>query len=140
MVPSNALLGITGLRIRSHSLPGNNFSWAACTFSTFGELEDYFVTIDLFNKVKEIETKEIKIIAYPNPASQQLTIKIDGTIKGNVRLKMLNINGKEVYTKEILNLKNTDRILLNLSSYTEGIYILQLVYNEGVVMQKVIIE
>jgi hypothetical protein len=57
---------------------------------------------------------------YPNPVSDQLTIEL-GTQQGTlVRVQIFDAQGKLVFDE-----RRVDRILLDVSAYTSGVYTIQ---------------
>ncbi len=86
------------------------------------------------NSVTAISTsKETKVIKlYPNPVSE--SFQISG-FSGEATLKLLDINGKEVFTKRV---NENERIYLN--SLSKGLYILRLITTDYVTENKLIKE
>lgn len=78
------------------------------------------------------ENTKTENLIYPNPATHQLTI--NGAI--NCNMKLFSISGQLVYDGFI----NTDSFVLDIQSFTKGMYILE-VYSENVSLkQKLVIE
>lgn len=82
------------------------------------------------------ENDNTKVVAdiYPNPASELLNIEFQDT--ENYLVTLSDINGKIVFTT------TTDETLLtvNVSSFTTGVYVLQLVSKRSLVNKKIIIQ
>jgi len=62
------------------------------------------------------------IVIYPNPAGDHIKIEIPGKAKYN-NLKFYNILGRELAVKDI---KNKDYIEMDISSYSSGIYFINI--------------
>ncbi|MGZ4056362.1 MAG: T9SS type A sorting domain-containing protein [Bacteroidia bacterium] len=76
------------------------------------------------NEISEIQ--EINI--YPNPATNQITLEFDLTETKNTTIEVKNVLGQTV--KSISNIafqKGTNKIEIDISDFTNGIYFLQLI-------------
>ena len=80
-------------------------------------------------------TSKSDLSVYPNPFSENITIKIPDDIKGNYSVKFLDFSGRTVYQKS----QNEKSFIFNGSLLTKGIYILS-IENEGKVIVKKIIK
>ncbi|NOZ47340.1 MAG: T9SS type A sorting domain-containing protein [Chlorobi bacterium] len=76
---------------------------------------------------------EEKIIIQPNPS--QGIFYVEGNVTNIKTIKIFNINGKEI--RPLINNK-TDEILIDLSKQTDGIYLLNIQTNSGVINKKII--
>lgn len=75
-------------------------------------------------------------VMYPNPAQETLRIQLGSAILDNFKLKIYDIQGKEVIT----NLRANDNIIeLNVSSYKAGIYFVEISDAFNSVTKKLII-
>ncbi len=97
---------------------------------------------DIFNRgvttgVDNIVALE-KFEVYPNPNSGQFTVSITSSNSTDVNIKLYNLQGKAVYTKELKGVYNhkekIDQVLV------KGLYFLTLETNAGVKTQKVIVK
>lgn len=70
--------------------------------------------------------KDIFINIYPNPVKNNITISLNAIISGVVRV--LNVDGKEILTKQT---ENTSQIQLSVSNLKTGIYFIEIVSEEG---------
>ena len=73
---------------------------------------------------------------YPNPASE--TVRIELTADNDFECKLISPQGAVVYS-EMFD-ASTSNINLNVSNLPKGVYVLQLINNEGVLTKKLIIE
>ncbi|RYZ14074.1 MAG: T9SS type A sorting domain-containing protein, partial [Sphingobacteriales bacterium] len=73
---------------------------------------------------------------YPNPAKNQLTIRVPSDWTGNVKAMMLNSEGKQVLVKKLTNKQE----VLNVSSLPAGIYTLQLNNGTSQLVRQVVVE
>lgn len=92
------------------------------------ELNDLDKDIQEVNEEKkEILTENIKY--YPNPVKESLYVYwINTTENAVVEINLVDINGKVVYQSKVLN---KTQVSIQLSNYTNGIYIMSLNYNNG---------
>lgn len=71
-----------------------------------------------FTSVNEIDLDNIKLNAYPNPASNNVTI--DYSIPKNGSLVMYDLVGKEVANYSLV--KNGNKLNINVNNFKSGIY------------------
>jgi hypothetical protein len=76
---------------------------------------------------------DIKI--YPNPSRSQLNILIPGSLIGS-ELKLYSLNGKRLFSTKI----NSMKILIDVTRYTEGVYLIEVVTKDATVSKKIIIK
>ena len=130
-VPSSALNGATRMRV---SMKYNANATSCETFS-YGEVEDYTVVIGSPNEANlrpvasnpvyatyDNDTStdsEVAFVAYPNPASSLLNIKL-GYFGVNSELVVYSITGTEMM-RTSLSQQNTT---LDISKFAKGMYIL----------------
>jgi hypothetical protein len=131
-VPTSAVLGQTRMRV---SMSDANQTACANPFN-YGEVEDYTVNItatarvDIDGLSANTETFEAQI--YPNPASNVAHIKLVG-VKDNNQVQIYDMAGRSVYTATING--NEDHNV-NLASFENGIYIINITTADGVVERK----
>lgn len=79
------------------------------------------VTLDLTDNVEEIipEAKETDLFMFPNPTANTLNLHLNGrdVIQS---VSIFDLSGKIMYTSQN---QNTDKLLLDVSDYNEGIYV-----------------
>jgi Zinc carboxypeptidase/GEVED domain/Secretion system C-terminal sorting domain/Fibronectin type III domain len=115
-IPATATLGTTRMRVSSkygaYSTP--------CETFTYGEVEDYSInitatattqTVASTRQVESEESNEAEIIAYPNPVSDIVTIRLNYLSESNIKtVKMMSSNGTEIGTQEVELFNNEFRI------------------------------
>ncbi|GEM_PF-4199168 len=74
---------------------------------------------------------------YPNPASTRLIVDLTTAPPGPVTIRLTDINGQERLS---LNDIRERRVVLDISAYQAGIYILKVESRKGTVFRKVMIE
>lgn len=82
----------------------------------------------------------IRLSAFPNPAHDRVHIDIEGEVQGDVRLKLLNLQGQAVWIGEGQMQGNSWHKELDVSSFSSGLYLVQLSTLKGVVTTKLFID
>ncbi len=115
--------------------PGINENFTSITGIITYNKNDYRLLIRNEDDIKSTPTEitnSIKlsdINVYPNPTSDFIKIEISNNSDLNyVTTNIYNIVGKKIFSKYIIN---TDVIDLDLSSYSNGIYLIELISNKG---------
>lgn len=115
-VPSTAVPN-TPLRMRVVSAKAtNNTPDVVCSGLRNGQIEDYSVIVTTGAGVNNANT--IEFSAYPNPAEDFITIQAS---IGHHQIKLYDLLGKEILSKEFENSTNID-----VSTIQSGMYILKL--------------
>ena len=93
-------------------------------------------------KVEAYETPSLstfeKVKVYPNPTNGELTINYDLSTDQDVEILVRDLSGKLLYRKQIAGVEGENEGQLNLSTYTKGLYLLQLKSGERNVTRKVV--
>jgi hypothetical protein len=79
------------------------------------------------------DVMEIKL--YPVPVSQNLTVEVSNPERKGLTLRIFNVSGQSVFTKEINGQENV-KFSLNISSFKAGVYVLRTIVDNGNVMVK----
>ncbi|MFM2223846.1 MAG: hypothetical protein RJA07_48 [Bacteroidota bacterium] len=74
------------------------------------------------------------IRVYPNPTEEKLTVS-SYQLLGNTKVEVIDVLGRNVFAKQYINSKSQE-ILLDVSCYTKGIYVLKVTNEKGNVMTK----
>lgn len=77
-----------------------------------------------------IEEEKTEVSIYPNPAKNHITIDVDK----QANIILYNVNGAKILEQEIFNSTK-----LNLSSFSSGLYYVQTIQDDGINVQKIII-
>lgn len=129
-VPKTALKDIP-LRMRVVSGRASiNTPDVICSKLRNGQIEDYTVVVS--SSIGIDQEKNYTFSVYPNPSTGIFYIK---GINGNANVRVLNIIGAELMN---INLESTEA--LDLSTFTKGIYMLEINANGSKEVQKVIIK
>lgn len=113
-IPSNAIPGLTSIRIRCATLPIHDTS--ACQLRNQGETEDYLVTIvnGVTTGIKQPNNGTISI--YPNPATDYVYLN---NLKFNASIEIFDLSGQSI--KHIQNVHGS----IDISELEKGMYFLQ---------------
>jgi Secretion system C-terminal sorting domain len=94
------------------------------------------VTFDLENTSEEIE----RFSVYPNPASELLNISFTDSKERNVHVLLVDLTGRELLRKETTTMMGENKIEMNVSDFTKGVYFAYLLSDDNKQVTKVIIE
>jgi len=140
-IPTGVAVLNTVLRMRVSSDNGGS-NPGPCTALIRGQAEDYGITILQFVGIQGTEDKgQGTVSVYPNPFSESATIEINPSLindaKGDITFKIYDVFGREVYRLPITG----NRLLILRGNLTSGIYIYEVVSEEGVIGKgKLVIE
>lgn len=116
-IPAGSSSGVTRMRVRCADYI-NTLSNDACLNMTFGETEDYLVSLDgLPTSVSSIAHNS-ELMIFPNPANNLLSIKSYNNIIGS-QVDILNIFGQKIHSEKLNSNENLD-----IHSLSNGIYVL----------------
>lgn len=117
-VPSTALTGVTGMRIRSRNYTGANDSTSACTTFGSGEIEDYLINIQPMVGLQTIN-QQSDISIFPNPNNGQFTINSSSKL---IKIQIYDVVGKLIDASSNSVNANISVITLNV----KGVYFVQI--------------
>jgi hypothetical protein len=76
-------------------------------------------------------TNNEQVNVYPNPASNQITIRFNGNGKGNL-ISLYNIPGQKIYEQQC----NCQSSIINCESFPGGVYFLKIIMQDGITFVK----
>ena len=150
VTPATPVITMNGTTLHSNSANGNQ--WYNSTGALAGETNqdfspkstgDYYVVVTLNGCSSEksiinIVTGSVqfdyikKITVYPNPVSDDLTIEYSGNFEA-VKFKIVNLTGQVIYDGKLL-----DKTIVNISSFTPGLYFIKFDVGKTYEFRKVI--
>jgi len=77
---------------------------------------------------------------YPNPASEQFTIKFIGKTNTSAKMEIYNIIGSKVYENEFEATTGENNQLIEISMLERGVYLIKLIVNDEVYTQRLVKE
>lgn len=121
-VPADALLGDTRMRVLLEYNGSATYVQTACNTSfSYGEIEEYTVTVQERESLAVADTSKNPVSVYPNPFNDVLKIS---DVKGVKSISVNDISGREVKSL-------APSAELNLSSLKTGLYIVNLKMEDG---------
>ena len=92
------------------------------------------LTTDLINEI----SKSPGVSVYPIPSAGNITVTLNG--KGYVSIKISDELGREIYCQPIDPDKQNQNLNINLTSFSNGIYMMQVTSANGVSAKKIVIQ
>jgi hypothetical protein len=80
-----------------------------------------------------------KIIVYPNPTSNQVTIDLNNSKNEKITISFKNVLGQEIFVRQKVVSINTKEVI-DITAFAKGIYCLEVKNSEGTFLQKIIVE
>jgi hypothetical protein len=101
-----------------------------------------FVSGTSINNVGIADQNQIdaNLTVYPNPANEFTSIKVQLKNEQNVTLKMIDVNGRTVASRNYGQMNGASEIQLNTSNFEAGLYLIQLTLDNTIVSRRLIIE
>lgn len=82
-----------------------------------------------------------KLSVFPNPATDMVTIKFPGTDESQkAKVEIFNILGKKIHEKEFTTDRENNKLIVNISDYQRGTYIIKVRIADKVEHIKLIVE
>jgi len=72
-----------------------------------------------------------EFVVYPNPTEGKLNLKLDAELKGNVEIRIMNMNGQMVYSESLNGLTDSVDKSIDLNNQPKGVYLLSIITEEG---------
>lgn len=63
---------------------------------------------------------------YPNPAKNELNVKIESPVNSEYYIAIFDISGREVLSNEINTIESTTKISIDISAIQSGMYYLRI--------------
>jgi hypothetical protein len=83
---------------------------------------------------------DANLAVYPNPANEYTSIKVQLKNEQNVTLKLIDMNGRTVASRNYGQMNGASEIQLNTSNFEAGLYLIQLTLDNTIVSRRLIIE
>jgi hypothetical protein len=85
---------------------------------------------DAFDFIGESSAKH-SIELYPNPSSSLVNIKVDTEVADTFEIKVINVLGELVHLENVGLIANQKRFTLDVSTFADGIYEVQIISSRG---------
>ncbi|MDX2248792.1 MAG: M12 family metallo-peptidase [Bacteroidia bacterium] len=83
---------------------------------------------------------KINVLAYPNPASQNVNVRISGNSTDPISIELLDIQGRIIATENLRFLSGEAKIRFSAAGLTNGLYLIRVIAAEQSLIQKVTIQ
>lgn len=90
------------------------------------------------NGIINLPNKNVELFVFPNPANNNVTIKLKLNKKENIQLALSDLMGKELYKFNAFSNSNLFEQQIDLSAFAKGIYIISAITDKEVLVQKII--
>ena len=131
-VPTGTAAGTKAMRVRiSYSVDG---AISPCGTSTFGEVENYQVTVTTSGGSGFEENGIGSISIYPNPTNGQLTIDMTNVGVDIQSVQLIDVTGRVITIGTLVN----GKVVFNLTNETAGVYFVKINTSVGTITRKVI--
>ena len=75
---------------------------------------------------------------YPNPAADLITVEVEGLKQERAQIRMSNLSGQSVYNESFRNNGGVLKTNIDLSGINKGVYLLQIITENGTAVQRVV--
>lgn len=81
-----------------------------------------------------------KLVVYPNPTRSDLNIALPLSRGTALILRLFDAKGQKVYEQQYPKLSGEFKQVVSLKNKSKGVYLLQLILDDGVVTKRVVVE
>jgi len=90
--------------------------------------------------VNELSQIDATLQVYPNPANDYATIEVNLPSESNATLRIVDLSGKEVASRNYGSMTGSSTITVNTANYVSGMYVVELVLDNAVFQRRLIVE
>ena len=121
------------------------------TITGVGPITVIFMTNKIINKqgwtiyyeIDNVGTDEIEMVSYfnmfPNPVNDLLNVEFILPEAQKIELSILNLTGSVIYSEALGEVKGRNTLSIDVSGFTQGVYLLRLVGDKGILNKRVIV-
>lgn len=102
---------------------------------TYGDILDF----NMNTSINFIDTDNLNVNLYPNPASNNTTLSIKG-INGKVKISITDVQGRSISTIERESSNGEVNHSINLEAYAKGVYYIRIQSDSSIKTQKLIVQ
>ena len=127
-------LSSTGSQIE----PLENGEYCVVVTDAVGCISTACFTISFFppNSINEFSISKLKI--YPNPTSNMVNLEFTTMKTSDYDIRILSVTGIEVYSNKLLDVSGSYKGMIDMSSYSQGTYIIHIISDDNIVYRKLI--
>jgi hypothetical protein len=92
----------------------------------------------LASNEEKLLNSDLKV--FPNPSNGLVNLSLNSKFNGNMTVRVFNINGQEVFTRDMVKTSAEMLINFDLSGLSKGMYLVQVMTPVGVINQKITLE
>ena len=121
--------------------PGN-YNVALRIFDTWGNKTDAIRQVNLLSGLLtdiEDENTKNKIVVYPNPAQNELTLSISSSKTDHAKIEVIDMQGRILFTENHEFASGNNSIKLNISNLPNGNYLCKVETGNGVYREKIVV-
>ncbi len=85
-------------------------------------------------------SKSVKLLAYPNPASDEVTVYFESNTEASTQFEILDVMGRVIKSQNIIPVVGSNEIVIDLTGFAKGAYLVQLKSNEISSQTRLIVE
>ncbi len=82
--------------------------------------------------------EEISFKLFPNPVNNLLYLEAANNFEGLQSMSLVDVNGRKVFERNYLESTISNRILVDMENFPDGLYILKMIWEQGLISKKVI--
>jgi len=105
-----------------------------------GKTHDFIPYAACPSGITQISNNLTNVSVVPNPFTSSANVTFNSDVEGTFSVKMMNLLGEVVTTKEVTVTRGTNQTELNRNGLSSGIYILSISNGNGSISKKVIID
>jgi len=103
----------------------------------FGSYHRFDFSIGFSVGLDEYEA-EGKVTVYPNPVLNELTVELEGQVNGAARIQIQDVSGRILLSDEMNSTASFAEYITDVSTYTNGTYIIRIATDKGMYTKKFI--
>jgi hypothetical protein len=90
--------------------------------------------------MENLSDKKLGISIQPNPARETVTITVNGLTNGTAGLTLLNMNGRTVYSADLVPVSNTATRQIDVSNIARGVYVVRVKTDTAVETKQLVLQ
>ena len=103
----------------------------------FGSQHRFDFSVDFTLGLDEPAIRNV-IKVFPNPAINELTIELEGSVDGSARIEILDLSGRIIVNDEMNATMNFAEYITDVSQFNKGSYLIKVYTSNGVSLAKFI--